>query len=370
MLCELCKDTKTKETFNCDGCKKPVCKQCGNLSSSEIKVLELQRGRVMKFHCPKCRNFETFTLFQEVLVSKNSIIESKDEIIKLLKEQLEELNNKCNLANTQVQDKSYAYIARKQNISNPNTTINIPNLIVKPKNGQSTKEIQTNIKDKLSPSDLNIGINNIRATKNGSVVIKCPSKRDIDELKQAAETIFKNDYDLITTKMRKPRVKIAGYIGKNKTEGEILNCIRKQNSWIEDSEELIISYIKQKRNKEATIFAECSASLFHKFMNIKKVCIEWQRYPVYEDLSITKCFNCQGFYHKNVTCKNKKVCEYCSDDHDISECQKIVIKCNNCTQANIKYKTDYSVSHKTSDPECPSYKYQISVLKQKIDYNA
>ena len=84
MICVIYKDTKTKETFNCDGCKKPICKQCGNLSSSEIKILKLQRGRVMKFHCPKCRNFKTFTLFQDNLAK---ILEKclKDRLISFLK---------------------------------------------------------------------------------------------------------------------------------------------------------------------------------------------------------------------------------------------------------------------------------------------
>lgn len=369
MICVICKDTKTKETFNCDGCKKPICKQCGNLSSSEIKVLELQRGRVMKFHCPKCRNFETFTLFQELLDSKNSTIESKDEIIRLLKEQIHELNSKINVTNIEVQEKSYAYMASKQAASKTNTIVNVPNLIIRPKNGQSVTKTKADIQNKLSPSDLNIGINNIRTTKNGSLVIKCPSRRDIDELKQAAENVFNDEYELVTTKMRKPRVKITGYIGKNKNEEEIVDYIRKQNLWIGDADELKITYIKQKRNEESTIFAECSAGLFHKFMHNKKVFIEWQRYPVYEDLSITKCFKCQGFYHKNVTCNNKIICEHCAEEHDISECPKDVIKCNNCILANNKYKTNYCVSHKASDPECPSYNYQISVLKKKIDYN-
>lgn len=103
-------------------------------------------------------------------------------------------------------------------------------------------------------------------------------------------------------------------------------------------------------------------------MSIKKVCIQWERYPIYEDIGIQRCFNCQEYYHKNNTCHNKTVCEYCSGDHNIKECNKRHKKCLNCENANKKFNLDYDINHGASDKDCPSYKYLIQVLRNKIDY--
>ncbi|CAG9764563.1 unnamed protein product [Ceutorhynchus assimilis] len=102
-------------------------------------------------------------------------------------------------------------------------------------------------------------------TGNGNMVIKCPTKQEVEELKRAAENALENRYEITTTKMMKPKVKIPGYEGSKPME-DIEECIRKQNNWILESDELRITYVKKKRNSAATILAECSASLFHKFM--------------------------------------------------------------------------------------------------------
>lgn len=104
-------------------------------------------------------------------------------------------------------------------------------------------------------------------------------------------------------------------------------------------------------------------------MEHKKIHIEWSRCPVYEDLTVTRCYNCQEFYHKNNKCTKKIVCEYCAEEHKAEMCQKNIRKCNNCLQANNKFNRNYKVTHATTDPDCPSHKYHIELLKSKIEYN-
>lgn len=60
MECGECKENK--EVYECDGCKTTICKQCGKLTSTEVKVLQLSSKRVLKFFCTKCKNNETFGL--------------------------------------------------------------------------------------------------------------------------------------------------------------------------------------------------------------------------------------------------------------------------------------------------------------------
>lgn len=367
MECVICEETKSKDIFNCDGCKNPICKICGGLSASEIKVLELRGKRVMKFHCPRCINFDTYKLLNDVIDSKNANINDKNEIINLLKAQIEEIkkSNENNVYNRT--EKSYAGV-----ISAPpaNSRPNIPNLIIRPKQNQDAAKTKAEIIKKINPSELNIGIRGMRATGNGNIVITCTTKQEVEDLKRAADGILQNKYEVKTTKMVRPKIKIPGYEG-SESEQQIEQSIRKQNEWINDTDEIKVTYVKKKSKKtESTILAECSGATFQKCMKYKKVHIGWNRCPIYEDLSITRCFNCQEFYHKDSKCNRDKVCEYCAGNHEIGECKKTIKKCNNCLEANKKYKLSNCVSHVTSDPDCPSYKYLLKLLKNKIEYNS
>lgn len=109
-------------------------------------------------------------------------------------------------------------------------------------------------------------------------------------------------------------------------------------------------------------------NVFSKLMNLKKVYINWQRYAVYEDLSVVRCFKCQQYYHKSENCPNKEVCEYCTGEHHIKECPKSIKKCANCSWNNNNYNVNYNVNHEANNPECPSYKYLLNILRGKIDY--
>lgn len=107
----------------------------------------------------------------------------------------------------------------------------------------------------------------------------------------------------------------------------------------------------------------CSPELFNKMMNAKKIYLEWKRYTIYEDLEVTRCYNCQGFYHKQKDCINSKICCNCGEHHDSSLCHCNVKKCKNC-----KCQTNYNVDHSANDLSCPTYKYHLEILRSRIDY--
>ena len=91
------------------------------------------------------------------------------------------------------------------------------------------------------------------------------------------------EYDVQISKMIKPRFKIVSYRGNLKKE-DVETCLRDQNQFINDSEELKINFIKtNKRKRTKTIYGECNATLFKKFVNKGKVFLQWERYPIYED---------------------------------------------------------------------------------------
>ena len=129
----------------------------------------------------------------------------------------------------------------------------------------------------------------------------------------------------------KPVIRITGF-RKQLTKEEIEISLKKQNCYINEHDQLSVTFIKDHpQNHTKTVYAECSSELFHKLMYNKRVYIGWERYPVYEDISIPRCFNCQGFFHKSSQCKSRKVCPRCTEEHDIKDCQNLnTKKCQNC----------------------------------------
>lgn len=367
MECDVCGDLGINKNpiFPCDSCNKKICKQCANLTSSEVRVLELKDSRILKFHCSSCEKLEHHILLQQTIQDKSSIIEAKEEIISLLRKKIAELENSRVESETPT---LYSQVIQN-NTNVPKTSTNIPSIIIKPKQHQNFKKTETDIKKNIKPTDLKISIKNTRGLKNGGMIIKCPNKNDIDILKKEAEHKLK-EYEIQVTKMRLPRFKIVGY-NSDLDEQQIAKAIREQNDLIKESDKLTITFIKKPKNSHATavVFGECSPNLFQRLMQAKKIYIDWQRYPVYEDIGVIRCFKCQQYYHRMETCQNEVVCDYCSGDHHIKNCPKTQKKCVNCVTVNYKYKLNYTVNHEASDLNCPSYQYLLNILRGKIDYD-
>lgn len=368
MECDVCK-TKVKPLFQCDTCNKGICKSCGKLSASEVKVLELKGERILRFDCSSCQKFKPHILLQKAIEDKNKIIESKEEIIALLQQKIESLESRKYESNA-LNSLQYSDILKKP--LNPTKQTTTPSLIIKPKKQQSIEKMKEELRKKINPTELKISINSIKSTKNGNLLVKCQEKNDMDILKNVAEKKL-NDYNIEMTKLRNPRFKIIEYKinDEDDLKTEIVEAsIREQNHFIEPMDYIKITYFKlNKKSESYTVYGNCSAKLFHKIMANKKLCIGWQRYTVFEDISVPRCFKCQGFFHKNTECPNEGFCEYCSEIHSAKECPKKQKRCINCLKANEKYNLKHNVNHTANDKTCPSFEHQIKIMKSKIDYD-
>lgn len=364
--CAYCKK-KAVEHIICVKCEKPYHKSCITRLKT-AKIISSEKGIC-------CYDDATTITFITALIKEN---EAKDTEIRLLKKLNKEMEEKNCLLKEKIQNtenniflKSYASVAAnpiQTNVIQKNNIKNIPSLIIKPKDTQESSKTRKDVDKNINPTELNIGVNNIRYTKAGNVIIKCGTKEDTEALKIIATQKLNEKYEVEETKLKKPRIKICHYYG-NKNATEIENSIRKQNKYIEESDEIKVTYIKKTDTKGTLVFAECSSRLFNKIMYYKKIYIGWERYPVYEDISLPQCYHCYGYYHKNKDCRNKKVCVYCAGEHLEEQCPKQIKKCNNCAVANNKYKTSYDTSHEANSKECPTYKYLIQILRTKINYS-
>lgn len=363
MECSVCKVTKhpTKDVkypcFQCDSCRNIICLECSDLSTSEHRCISLQK-RTLKFNCKKCRSYELVEVLQRTIVDKEKIINDQEIIINLLKEKIENLEKKNTV--------SYAEALRQDGHAQVAHTVraNLPRIIVKPKQQQSADRTQMDISRQINPAELKVGVTNMKSTKSGSTVIKCPGRSELDVLKRALDSKLKDGYDVELTKLRQPRVKIVN-ITQDYTQEEIEKFVKEQNKI---TGEVKINYIRENRNGTRTVICECTPNAFHQILKLKKLYLGWERYMAYEDLSVPKCQKCQGFYHKKKDCRNKVVCPVCSGEHEEITCPKQSKFCRNCDLSNKRYKTNHATDHQNNSPDCPTLKFHLDVLRSRINY--
>lgn len=355
MECFVCKQIKqpTKEIkipcITCDVCKKIICLECSELSPTEIRCIPLQK-RILQYKCKQCR-YEVIEILQNAIKDKDVIIEMLKDKIKNLEEQNGK-NTYANILKVQQADQELQTVKR-----------NIPKMIIKPKNKQSLLETKKDLTS-IDPTEIKVGIKNMISKENGTILIKCDTESQVEKLMEAAKQKYDDKYEIKLTKMRNPKIKIPNF-DQDMAIDEIQKCINTQNGVGGD---LKVTYVKTKKNGSKIIYCDTCSLSFKTIMNLGKLNIGWQRYSVYEDLGVLRCYKCQGFHHKMNDCKNDIVCPLCSGSHEKKDCETSQKCCANCKFANDKFKKSYSTDHSPIDPKCPSLVYNIEVLKSKTNY--
>lgn len=357
IVCLQCKEiVNNDDYYGCDCCLEKIHKACSSLGGSEIKCMPLQR-RVLMFICEKCKAYLARMPYMVKVIE-----EMRDEIVDMRKS-----------ISSMQQKESYAQ--KLKSSINPaekkKTFSNAPTLIIKPKTPQSYDRTKEDLQQKVSPVQLKVGIKSLKGTKHGGAVVKCTGKQEMELIRNEAEKQLRDQYVIETPKLKLPRAKIIGYTG-NKSAEALVESIIQQNNWIQpDSDKLRVTYVRENRKKrQSTIFVECSPTLFAKMMKQNKVCIDWERLPVYEDLSVVRCYICQGFHHKAGSCSSERVCGVCAAAHDTVTCQSRTKACGNCIAANNRYNTRYDTNHAAVDKICPSANYHLEILRSRIDYGS
>lgn len=350
--CVKCKQICLEEYYKCDSCLKRIHKKCANITPSEVKCMPLQK-RVLLLMCDECR----------------TLVARMPFMMRLMEEMKRDIETIKSEMKSTFKEKSYATVLQNNHNDKVNIKTNLPTIVIKPKVAQNSQRSRKEIQTAINPAKLSLGIRNIKETKQGNIVVKCDTEQDIQRFREEAEIKLKGKFEIELPKKINPKIKIAGYTGEESLEN-VENKIRKQNKWIDTFDHLKITYIRRpKNNPNSTIYAECSGSLFKKMLNQGKLYIDWERLPIYEDLTVSRCYNCQGFHHKSSKCTKNEVCGNCARNHSTRECDQHLKRCINCKVANENYKLQLSIDHAALDPECPSLKYHIGLLRNKTNYN-
>ncbi|KAG5875282.1 hypothetical protein JTB14_035923 [Gonioctena quinquepunctata] len=306
----------------------PVENRHSTAALEGIAVLYLIK-RALKYFCTKCRDNDLTVCLKNMMRDKETIIEDKITIIKMLQDKVMNLQETKTYASVAAVTKDITQITMTK--QQPK---NLPVVIVKPNKPQNAELTKSEIQTKINPRALQVSINSVKTGYNGNLIIKCNSQKEAVKLiEEAQKQDLSNKYQIQMSQLKKPRIKIIT-TNNNMDKEEIEECLRSQNECVTPEDYLKVTFIKNVTNGKVTVCAECSAPLFKKFMDNKKVFISWERCPVYEDLTISRCKICNDFDHKDKYCKNKITCMYCGDEHKIDDCPKQLKKCCNCLRAN------------------------------------
>lgn len=364
------KESKSLPVFRCDGCKDALCKLCAKLTSSEVKVLQLNDRR-MKFFCDNCLNFNSLNLMKSHIETKNTLLDSKNEIITMLKSEITKLKTSLEESRVNKNSMNFADIVRSQRsecttIGQPD--INLPCLILKPNKHHDVSITKKDLEAKVNPIAVSAGIKMIKHGKNGSLILKCSSNDSTARIKNEMCKNLGKDYVIDESKLRKPSVRIANM--KKMDESVIIEALRNQNSFLTNEDIIELKSFK-KANKGDRYYAiiQCNGSAFKKLLNTGRVCMVYEMCPVYENIYVTRCFKCSGFNHVAENCNADIVCPKCAGTHSKNDCNADESKCVNCVNSNNKFKTNFAVDHTVFSLRCESYKKQLELIKLRTDFS-
>lgn len=364
IYCKKCKkDVEDNDPgLFCEGkCQSWYHSACVGVSQQQYKKISSDIKDIILWMCVGCRKN-----LQQLMTSAKTM-----EKMEKLVEQVCGIEQKIGTIYSKMDTglMSYARAVGETNVPKKANT-NLPSVIIQPKHRQDSKKTAKDLERAISPDKIGLRIKNKKELPNGKLIIKCPAQSDIDTLKTTAKEFLGRNYDIIETNLKKPRIKIPGVSTNRSDYGEIEQVIKGQNPIISNEDEFKVVHIKTFKTKNTkTLIVECSPRLFHTLMANQKLYFGWERYTIFEDISVLKCYNCHQFKHKSGECKNSKLCYKCSSDqHEGENCDAHSGKCVNCQLSNANYTTKYDVDHQPNDPSCPSYKYQLEVAKSRINY--
>lgn len=226
-------------------------------------------------------------------------------------------------------------------------------------------------KTNINPVDLGPGINTIKQTNSGKMVINCTNNEYLQSVKSNLEKTAGQNFKITIPNKFYPRVKIFNAEPTNSTNEQLSKDIIKENQFTALNNVHFNILRKEIKNSKMNMVVEVSPILFKKIINDGFLFVGWRKCFVTESLVITRCFKCSGFGHLSKNCRSSSYqCPNCAGNHKLEECTETSnFMCINCVNYNKHFKTKLDTNHSAKDYQCAIYKNQIEYLQTKINYN-
>lgn len=381
MECDICEQLRGP-VYKCDICRSRNCKACGQLTSSEVKVLELN-SRVMIFNCKKCRDSDHIKIFQELVISKDKLVQTKDKLIETkdylirsmevqmnsLKKEVKDLKNKNQHVETEREDrlKYSEVIGKKCNEV----------LIVKPKDKVQVSSVtKAVIQENVELEKIKVGVSNMKYVKDGGVAISCERKEDLMNVSNNIQKKLGKDYEVNIPDKKCPKIKIINVEQKLfSNENDFIEKIILQNAITTGDEDRKISIVKHFQGKKCqdgkeSVVLEVDSKTYGLITEKEKLSIGWKSYRFFDYINVVQCFKCSKFGHIAKDCRcDGNICPRCTGEHQLKECKSQDTVCANCKYAKEVLKVpNINYNHPAYDKNCEAYKRIYRELEQRINY--
>lgn len=240
-------------------------------------------------------------------------------------------------------------------------------IVVQAKKGEKVvpEKIAEDIKNKINPTNLQVGVSSFKPFKNDSIAITCQSSKDKEILHEEVTKQLGNQYNIQVSKLQKKKIKIIG-IQEKMTDEELKQSILQQNNVLNVDENCYLKILTFKNLKNRMMaIVEIDELSFNVLVGAQKLKIKWSICNVYACLNVYRCFNCYGFNHKAATCKNDSICGKCGKKKHDGSCNGEV-NCVNCVTANMKFNLKLDIHHSVFDEKCNVLQRQIERQRNKI----
>lgn len=375
VTCHKCKtDVEDDEpSFECDGCIKWFHIKCDKVKKSDVNSRSgSERLRVYCADCcksPSMANIENIKTILKVVFKMDAEMQRQSMLhsdvachLDKIKSELASLKNEIGDVNKTIGANAMANNEQKKGtFASVVRAATKPAVIIKPKTvQQNSKATIDDIKSHVDYKHIDVcGHRNVRG---GGIAVMCGSNASTMKMKNIISSKFGDKYEVNLPETLKPRVKIMNAMN-DVPEQEIVNELRRQNDWLEDTDDIVLKKILEKKNRKhddsMDIVLEVSVGCFDKLMAAGKVNLGWKKCNIVHHVHITRCFKCCGFAHIAGECKNKEACAKCGLEHKTKECTRENLECINCKSISQKYKLKLDCKHNAFSHKCPTLQKRI-----------
>lgn len=254
-------------------------------------------------------------------------------------------------------------------------------IIIEPKIQQESEATKKLIKEKVDIKNMAMGITKLKKGSKGTVIVGCETGEEMKKLKATVQSKLGDDFKVTESPRMKPKIKIINIDEEElKLEDEkLIHTVVKQNGIDAVNDEFSMRIMKRlvrgksnkqsiRREGEGSVILEVD-EVTHQFMLRKgKLNIGWRKCPIFNHISVKRCYKCWGFYHIAKNCTRDETCHKCAGNHKATDCNARKEKCVNCMFKNRTYNLKINDEHDALSIECPTFKRTIQEEKRRAGW--
>lgn len=165
-------------------------------------------------------------------------------------------------------------------------------------------------------------------------------------------------------------------ISKDLPFKEIVPTLLEQNAELEGCSVSEISGKFERRNRNSNLYnavLTVTPRIWRTLINKQRVALGFQRVHVEDFPPYVQCFKCQQFGHTQARCEAPRLCAHCGlEGHRADACPTAAEppRCNSCATHNIRFRTNWDISHSALNMDCPRYRTIVKRIINRVDYGS